>query len=111
MPCALLLCVSAGVVPDGKRHDLLEEVANLVESPTVVLGSLHPAFLTLPRCWAHCSATPRLYLVSSTFCCAHTGKQSASCGRHILEDGIGCCMLHDTSLSSPYACLAAGRCL
>lgn len=40
-----------GVVPDGSRGDLLEEVANLVESPTVVLGSFDPAFLALPR-WA-----------------------------------------------------------
>lgn len=38
-----------GVVPDGCRGDLLDEVANLVESPTVVLGSFDPAFLRLPR--------------------------------------------------------------
>ena len=38
-----------GVVPDGNRGDLLEEVSNLVESPTVVLGSFDPAFLALPR--------------------------------------------------------------
>lgn len=41
--------LSPGVVPDGTRHDLLEEVANLVEAPTVVLGSFDPAFLALPR--------------------------------------------------------------
>lgn len=39
----------AGVVPDGTRGDLLEEVANLVESPTLVLGAFDPAFLALPR--------------------------------------------------------------
>ncbi|KAI3427953.1 hypothetical protein D9Q98_006343 [Chlorella vulgaris] len=38
-----------GVVPDGSRGDLLEEVANLVESPTIVQGSFDPAFLSLPR--------------------------------------------------------------
>jgi hypothetical protein len=45
-----VLC-TAGVVPDGTRGDLLDEVANLVESPTVVLGGFDPAFLDLPR-WA-----------------------------------------------------------
>ena len=39
----------AGVIPDGTRHDLLQEVSNLVESPTVVLGGFDPAFLALPR--------------------------------------------------------------
>ncbi|EFN58140.1 hypothetical protein CHLNCDRAFT_141905 [Chlorella variabilis] len=38
-----------GVVPDGTRGDLLEEVANLVESPTVLLGAFDAAFLVLPR--------------------------------------------------------------
>ncbi|PRW56476.1 Glycine-tRNA ligase chloroplastic mitochondrial [Chlorella sorokiniana] len=40
---------AGGVVPDSTRGDLLEEVANLVESPTVVLGTFDPAFLALPR--------------------------------------------------------------
>lgn len=44
-----LLCCTAGVVPDGTRGDLLEEVTNLVESPTVVLGTFDPTFLSLPR--------------------------------------------------------------
>ncbi len=39
----------AGVVPDGARGELLDEVANLVESPTVVLGTFDPGFLSLPR--------------------------------------------------------------
>lgn len=38
-----------GVVPDSCRGDLLEEVANLVESPSVVLGSFNSEFLRLPR--------------------------------------------------------------
>ncbi|GAB4813228.1 hypothetical protein N2152v2_000274 [Parachlorella kessleri] len=38
-----------GVIPDSTRGDLLEEVTNLVESPTVVLGTFTPAFLSLPR--------------------------------------------------------------
>ena len=38
-----------GVVPDSTQGDLLEEVSNLVESPTVVLGTFDPAFLALPR--------------------------------------------------------------
>ena len=38
-----------GVVPDGCRGDLLSEVSNLVESPTVVLGSFGAQFLELPR--------------------------------------------------------------
>ena len=42
-------CMHAGVVPDGTRGELLSEVTNLVESPTVVLGGFDPGFLTLPR--------------------------------------------------------------
>lgn len=38
-----------GHVPDSFQADLLEEVTNLVESPTVILGSFDPAFLSLPR--------------------------------------------------------------
>ena len=30
-------------------EDLLEEVANLVESPTVLLGKIDPKFLSLPK--------------------------------------------------------------
>eukprot|EP00887_Chlorella_sp_A99_P006103 scaffold22.g6103.t1 len=40
---------AGGAVPDGTRGELLDEVANLVESPTVVLGGFDPAFLALPR--------------------------------------------------------------
>jgi glycyl-tRNA synthetase beta subunit len=47
-PC--LMMTHAGVVPDSASGDLLDEVANLVESPTVVLGGFDPAFLALPRC-------------------------------------------------------------
>lgn len=38
-----------GVIPDGCRGELLSEVSNLIESPTVVLGSFDPDFLRLPR--------------------------------------------------------------
>ncbi|KAG7672971.1 putative Glycine--tRNA ligase, chloroplastic/mitochondrial 2 [Nannochloris sp. 'desiccata'] len=38
-----------GVVPDGCKGDLLNEVSNLVESPTVVLGTFDSDFLKLPR--------------------------------------------------------------
>ena len=38
-----------GAIPDACRGDLLTEVCNLVESPTVVLGSFDPGFLALPR--------------------------------------------------------------
>ncbi|PNW77355.1 hypothetical protein CHLRE_10g433000v5 [Chlamydomonas reinhardtii] len=37
-----------GVVPDSTRGDLLEEVTNLVEAPSVVMGSFSPDFLALP---------------------------------------------------------------
>lgn len=40
---------AGGSVPDSCRGDLLEEVANLVESPTVVRGAFDPAFLDLPE--------------------------------------------------------------
>lgn len=38
-----------GIVPDHCQGDLLDEVSNLVESPTVVLGSFDAEFLSLPR--------------------------------------------------------------
>ncbi|GIL46417.1 hypothetical protein Vafri_3416 [Volvox africanus] len=37
-----------GTVPESTRGDLLEEVTNLVESPTVVMGSFSSDFLALP---------------------------------------------------------------
>lgn len=38
-----------GVVPDGCRGSLLNEVSNLVESPTVVVGEYEKKFLDLPK--------------------------------------------------------------
>mmetsp|Transcript_20995 Transcript_20995/g.46001 ORF Transcript_20995/g.46001 Transcript_20995/m.46001 type:complete len:1090 (-) Transcript_20995:488-3757(-) len=38
-----------GSIPDSSRGDLLDEVSNLVESPTVVRGTFAPAFLELPK--------------------------------------------------------------
>lgn len=38
-----------GHIPETCRGDLLDEVSNLVESPTVVLGTFDEAFLSLPR--------------------------------------------------------------
>ena len=38
-----------GVVPEACRGDLLSEVANLVESPTVVIGKYDEKFLGLPK--------------------------------------------------------------
>eukprot|EP00798_Chlamydomonas_sp_ICE-L_P032510 gene32510-17216_t len=38
-----------GEVPDSCKGDLLDEVSNLVESPTIVAGSFDPSFLVLPR--------------------------------------------------------------
>ncbi|KAK3270915.1 hypothetical protein CYMTET_20708 [Cymbomonas tetramitiformis] len=40
---------AGGEIPEASREGLLEEVANLVESPTPVLGSFDPDFLSLPR--------------------------------------------------------------
>lgn len=37
-----------GYVPDSCQGDLLHEVANLVESPTIVCGEFDPIFLSLP---------------------------------------------------------------
>lgn len=39
----------AGSIPEATTNDLLEEVADLVESPTVILGSFDPEFLGLPQ--------------------------------------------------------------
>lgn len=48
-----LLCVCCeqvgGVIPESASGDLLDEVTNLVESPTVIRGSFDPAFLELPE--------------------------------------------------------------
>lgn len=38
-----------GIIPDTSRGDLLDEIANLVESPTVVRGTFDSAFLALPK--------------------------------------------------------------
>lgn len=38
-----------GSIPESCRGDLLDEVANLVEAPTVVRGAFDPAFLKLPE--------------------------------------------------------------
>jgi glycyl-tRNA synthetase len=40
---------AGGAIPESARGDLLDEVANLVESPTVVRGAFDPAFLKLPE--------------------------------------------------------------
>lgn len=44
---------TAGLVgahlPKSAAQDLLNEVTNLVEAPTVVLGDFDPAFLSLPK--------------------------------------------------------------
>jgi glycyl-tRNA synthetase len=42
-----------GHVPPATREGLLPEVVNLVESPTVVLGTFDRRFLELPR-WEPC---------------------------------------------------------
>jgi glycyl-tRNA synthetase beta subunit len=38
-----------GVIPQSASGDLLDEVANLVESPTVIRGGFDQAFLELPE--------------------------------------------------------------
>ena len=43
-----------GYVPDACQQDLLPEVANLVEAPTVVAGSFSSSFLSIPG-YAHSS--------------------------------------------------------
>lgn len=40
---------AGGVVPESARSDVLLEVANLVEAPTVIRGGFDPAFLDLPK--------------------------------------------------------------
>lgn len=44
---------AAGLVgahlPQAAAQELLEEVTNLVEAPTVVLGDFDPSFLSLPK--------------------------------------------------------------
>jgi hypothetical protein len=38
-----------GVIPESAAGNLLDEVTNLVESPTVIRGAFDPAFLELPE--------------------------------------------------------------
>lgn len=40
---------AGGVIPESAAGDLLDEVANLVESPTVIRGSFDQSFLELPE--------------------------------------------------------------
>jgi glycyl-tRNA synthetase beta subunit len=46
----MFVCLQAGgVIPESASGDLLDEVANLVESPTVIRGSFDSSFLDLPE--------------------------------------------------------------
>ena len=38
-----------GDIPESAREGLLEEVANLVEAPNLVMGDFEETFLALPR--------------------------------------------------------------
>lgn len=38
-----------GSIPEISKSDLLEEVGDLVEAPTVLRGSFEPSFLSLPE--------------------------------------------------------------
>lgn len=38
-----------GLIPEANKTDLLAEVTDLVEAPTVILGRFDPAFLELPE--------------------------------------------------------------
>ena len=38
-----------GAIPLSSRSDLLNEVTDLVEAPTVLLGEFDPSFLALPE--------------------------------------------------------------
>ena len=40
---------AGGAVPESARGELLQEVAALVEAPTVLAGAFDAAFLALPR--------------------------------------------------------------
>ena len=44
-----------GSIPEGVCSDLLDEVTDLVEAPTVLLGSFDPSFLRLPEYGSHIS--------------------------------------------------------
>lgn len=41
--------IVGGELPPTAAADLLDEVTNLVEAPTLVLGDFDPAFLSLPE--------------------------------------------------------------
>ena len=41
--------IVGGHLPRPAAQELLDEVTNLVEAPTVVLGDFDPAFLSLPK--------------------------------------------------------------
>ena len=38
-----------GIIPEESKKDLLEEVTDLVEAPTLILGTFDPSFLDLPE--------------------------------------------------------------
>ena len=38
-----------GTIPDSSKENLLDEVADLVETPTVLRGSFQASFLDLPE--------------------------------------------------------------
>ena len=44
-----MAAAAGGAVPESARGELLQEVAALVEAPTVLAGAFDAAFLALPR--------------------------------------------------------------
>ena len=38
-----------GKIPENSQGDLLDEITNLIESPTPVLGTFDESFLSLPK--------------------------------------------------------------
>ena len=58
-----------GYVPDACQEDLLPEVANLVEAPTIVAGSFSSSFLSIPGCGCcrcACGCRARLQLMADS---------------------------------------------
>lgn len=41
--------LESGSIPEGSKAELLEEVTDLVEAPTVLLGRFDASFLELPE--------------------------------------------------------------
>lgn len=87
---SIICCSKTGVVPKASTVELLAEVSNLVESPTVVAGSFDPKFLELPKWVVRLHACMGACMLAWAVACLHGAQASWSC---LHCKALHCCVL------------------